>query len=359
MADKKHLAQLKLGVISWNEWVRTIRATRRGVGGVRHEGARIGVSSFWADLSEADLSQHDLYQGRPGAGFSGIDLIGANLRDSNLQGTNLAWANLTGATLSGADLEEATLASANLSGSNLSKANLKRTNIAGAKLLMANMRGADLTNSNLYETQFVDTDLTEAVGLESCRFSGPSTLDHRTILNYARLPEGFLCGCGLPDSLIKKIPELRGDTDYHSCFISYSSADRLFVKKLYTDLQASGVRCWFAPEDLKIGDKIWDAIDGAVESYDKLLLVLSESSIRSEWVEDEVNKAFSVERKSGTVVLFPIRIDNSVMVRKEPWAVKLKDSRNIGNFTNYEDEYTYRDMFIHLLRDLRRVTPRS
>jgi hypothetical protein len=42
---------------------------------------------------------------------------------------------------------------------------------------------------------------------------------------------------------------------------------------------------------------------------DKVLLILSEHSIKSDWVEDEVTTAFEEERKrGGQPVLFPIRL---------------------------------------------------
>src|SRR5215207_600034 len=40
--------------------------------------------------------------------------------------------------------------------------------------------------------------------------------------------------------------------EFYSCFISYSSKDQDFAERLHVDLQNNGVRCWFAPEDLKI-----------------------------------------------------------------------------------------------------------
>jgi CRISPR/Cas system-associated endonuclease Cas1 len=39
-----------------------------------------------------------------------------------------------------------------------------------------------------------------------------------------------------------------------------------------------------------------DTIDEEIKLRDKLLLILSENSIASDWVEDEVNKAFAEER---------------------------------------------------------------
>src|SRR5947209_8656511 len=37
-----------------------------------------------------------------------------------------------------------------------------------------------------------------------------------------------------------------------SCFISYSSQDHAFAEQLHTDLERHGVKCWFAPHDMKI-----------------------------------------------------------------------------------------------------------
>jgi hypothetical protein len=55
----------------------------------------------------------------------------------------------------------------------------------------------------------------------------------------------------------------------------------LAAKRLHADLQAEGVRCWFALEDMKIGDRIRQRIDEAIHLQDKLLLLLSEHSIES------------------------------------------------------------------------------
>ena len=44
-------------------------------------------------------------------------------------------------------------------------------------------------------------------------------------------------------------------------FISYSSSDNDFAHRLYDDLQGRDVRCWFAPEDMKIGDRTRQRIE--------------------------------------------------------------------------------------------------
>jgi hypothetical protein len=132
----------------------------------------------------------------------------------------------------------------------------------------------------------------------------------------------------------------------------------VFVERLHANMQNRGVRCWFAPHGLPIGAKTWDAIDQAIRFRDKLLVVLLKASIESDWVEDEVTKAFAEERSRNTTVLFPIRIDDAVMSTAEPWAVKLRDQRNIGNFRQWNEPGEYQKSLDRLLRDLKRSADR-
>jgi hypothetical protein len=112
-------------------------------------------------------------------------------------------------------------------------------------------------------------------------------------------------------------------------------------------------RLRFAPHDLPIGAKTLDAIDEAIRLRDKLLVILSKASIDSDWVEDEVNKAYAEERERKQTVLFPIRIDDAVMTTPEPWARKLRDQRNIGDFLQWEKPLEYQKSLKRLLRHLK------
>jgi hypothetical protein len=51
------------------------------------------------------------------------------------------------------------------------------------------------------------------------------------------------------------------------------------------------LRVWFAPEDIQGGKKLHQQIERAIQVHDRLLLVLSESSIHSEWVITEIRNA--------------------------------------------------------------------
>jgi uncharacterized protein YjbI with pentapeptide repeats len=277
------------------------------------------------------------------------DLSGADLSMANLSGANLSRADLSGANLSEADLSWADLSVANLSGANLSEADLRWADLSGADLREANLSGA-----MLLETIFADVHLTGTKGLNACRHAGPSSIDFRTLSKSRNLPLSFLRGCGLPDTLVEYLPSLFRDAiRFYSCFISYSAKDQMFADRLHADLQNKGVRCWFAPHDLRIGAKTWDAIDEGIRLRDKLLVILSEGSIASDWVEDEVNKAYAEERERKETVLFPIRIDDIVMTTPEPWARKLRDQRNIGDFRQWKKPAEYQKSLERLLRDLK------
>jgi TIR domain/Pentapeptide repeats (8 copies) len=335
MADEKLVAILRQGATEWN---RSLKRPNRD-----------SIDLSWANLRGADLIAAKL----GGADLSAVDLTKANLSAADLTKANLSGANLSGAELGGADFITAHLSGADLSGADLGGANLIGANLIGADLFWANLSGANFHEVFLHETVLADVDLSAVTGLETCRHVGPSIIDHRTLQRSGRLPLAFLRGVGLPESFINYLPSLLNQPiQMYSCFISYSSKDQDFAERLHADLQNNGVRCWFAPHDLAIGAKTWDAIDEEIRLRDKLLLILSENSIASDWVEDEVNKAFAEERDRKQLVLFPVRIDDTVMTTSEPWARKLRDDRNIGDFRKWKDHDAYQKALERLLRDL-------
>lgn len=202
---------------------------------------------------------------------------------------------------------------------------------------------------------FGDVDLSGVIGLDTILHKGPSTIGIDTIyISKGKIPEAFLRGCGVPDNFITYMNSLTEQAiQFYSCFISYSSKDRDFAERLHADLQNKGVRCWFAPEDLKIGDRIRDRIDESIRLRDKLLLVLTESSIASDWVEHEVESALEEEKQRGRTILFPIRLDDAVMGSSKAWAALIRRTRHVGDFTHWKDHDSYQKSFDRLLRDLK------
>lgn len=377
MANPEHVEILKQGVEVWNKWRRGNSDQVPDLSRVEVHGLYLGRANFeGADLSNAYFIKANL----AGASLSGAsldsavlegaeliaaDLSGANLRAAYFNATDLTGANLeraylyetrlAGAVLQRANLREARLVEADLHDVNLKGALLCGADLWGANLTRAELSGADLSRAAFGDTVFGGTNLKGAVGIETCRHQYPSILDIHTIARSEDLPVSFLRGCGLPDLLIEYIPSLLSKPiQFYSCFISYSSKDHEFAERLHTDLQAKGVRVWFAPHDLAIGAKIRLAIDESIRVHDKLLLVLSEHSVSSQWVEQEVETALAREREpNGKTVLFPVRIDDAVMESKAGWPALLKNTRNVGDFTRWKEHDSYRKAFDRLLRDLK------
>jgi hypothetical protein len=282
--------------------------------------------------------------------FAGLDLSGADLTT-----VDLPEADLSAADLSGAALSRANLSGADLRGADLRGADLGRANLSGANLSMANLNGADLTGAELGFTILAFLDLREVKGLDTVQHTGPSSIGIETIYrSNGEIPEVFLRGAGVPDTFITFAKSLVGKPfDFYSCFISHSSIDQEFTERLHADLQAKGVRCWYAPEDLKIGDKFRTRIDEAIRIHDKLLIILSENSAQSAWVETEVETAFERERREHRTVLFPIRIDNAVEQTDAAWAAEIRRTRHIGDFRNWKHHDSYQRAFERLLRALK------
>ncbi len=255
--------------------------------------------------------------------------------------------------LSFADLSRADLSEANLRGA-LLNADLRGANLSEALLSWANLSGALLS-----ATVLSNVDLSAVKGLEAVSHLSKSYLDIHTLQNsQGKIPDTFLRGVGASDTFIEYAHALFArPLEFYSCFISYSSKDDAFVKRLYADLQSNNVRCWYAPEDLEIGAKIRPRIDESIRLHEKLLLVLSQHSVNSQWVEQEVETALARERKEQKTILFPVRLDQTVMEIEQGWPALIRNTRNIGDFTRWKDHDSYQSAFKRLLRDLKAEKP--
>jgi hypothetical protein len=342
------------GIAEWNR--------RRGKGEQmpRLSGANLSDARLaGVDLSSAALSSAHLV----GADLSGANLSGANLSEADLSGANLRHAifdiaNLFCANFHRAHLRDAWLYRVDLRGANLRGADLRRTILGYVELGDADLTESDLSDARCGRVTFSNVNLSETKGLDLIHHSAPSTVGIDTVFrSKGRIPDAFLRGCGVPESFIQTLPLSLNSMEaiqYYSCFISYSSKDQAFVERLYADLQARGVRTWFDRENIRIGDKLRAGINDAIRVHDKLMLVLSEQSIASDWVEEEVETALERERQDKRTVLFPIRLDDSVMVTPVAWASHVR-RRHIGDFRAWENPCEYQTAFARLLRDLNSI----
>lgn len=381
MANPKHLAMLKKGVAVWNKWkqkdprvgwgLREADLSETNLRKAKLAGANLSRTLFARSLLEdADLRGANLFS----ADLSEALITKANLSSALLTSADLSGADLSGALLGGADLVGADLSGADLTMADFSWAKLHRSNLAKARLVGASLWGADLleatlTGAEVGHTVFGDIDLSAVKGLETVTHNGPSAISVDTIYrSKGNISETFLRGAGVPEDFIIYMKSLASNpVEFYSCFISYSTKDQDFADRLYADLQNKGVRCWFAAHDIQAGKKLHEQIDEAIRLHDKVLLVLSQHSMESEWVRTEISKARKRELSDKRRVLFPIRLSSFEALRD--WecfdADTGKDSAReireyfIPDFSNWKNHDAYKEALNRLITDLKSSDSKS
>jgi uncharacterized protein YjbI with pentapeptide repeats len=411
MANPEHLEILNQGMEVWNKWRDENRELTPDFSGARLSGTRlIGVDFSRADLSRANLcgaylvcanlslSNLSLSNLRR-ADFREADLCGANisqadlnnatllrarLRDVDFRRAGLCGADLRDANLRRADLRGADLQHANLSGVDLTDADLRGANLSDIPLRGANLSGADFRNVKLLKADFTsvvlgsnsfgDTNLGQIKGLETVRHDAPSTIGIDTLYKSGgSIPEVFLRGCGLSDwqiesaklyqtelsneeitNILYRVHDLRAHQaiQISPLFISYSHADSPFIDKVEAHLNKKGVRFWRDVHHSTAG-RLEKQIDHAIRLNPTVLLVLSDHSVRSDWVEHEARLARKLEQETGRDVLCPIALDDSWMTCR--WPERLREQieeYNILDFSNWQDADKMRRMFTRLIEGL-------
>jgi hypothetical protein len=381
MAKKRHIQIIRRGRDAWNEW-RAEHPSLRIMGRSDLSGVDLSyaelptVDFYWTNLKGANLSYADLNQADLGQyDLKDTNIIGASLHVADVKASDLTRADLTGTHLVGADFRFSRFVNANLSHANLRGANLTHTNLTGANLSHADLAGANLNSSTLTDAIFtganiggtilIDNDLSTIQGLESVTHESPSHLGLDTLYKSAgRISVRFLIGCGVPDDFVDFIPSyfgLQQAIQFYSCFISYSSRDEGFAKRLYSRMRDEHLRVWFAPEDVRGGRKLHEQIERAIQVHDRLLIVLSENSMQSEWVITEIRNARKIELEEKRRKLFPIRLVDFEIIRKwkcfdaesgKDLAIEVREYF-IPDFSNWKDHDAFEVSFKRLLRDLK------
>jgi len=349
MANPEHSKLLKQGVSAWNTWRQEHPKIHPNLVDIALRGADLrGVDLQDADIRGADLIETDLSKGK----LKCANLIGATIVRSDLTATNLELADFSWANLHGVNLTRANLSNAGFIATNFHSTILAEANIVGARL---------------QSTVFADIDLSTVKGLISVRHMGPSSVGLDTVLrSKGQIPDQFLREVGVPEELIDIARSIRTGPpiQWHSCFISYSTKDEEFARQLHERMRAANMRVWFAPEDLKGGKKLHEQLFEAIQIYDRLLIVLSEHSIQSEWVMTEIRKARETEKKEKRRKLFPIRLADFETLRDwtcfdadtgKDLAVEVREYF-IPDFSNWKDHDAFESAFARLKKDLEAET---
>jgi len=371
MANEEQLATLRQGVDLWNKW--------------RSENPGIKIDLSGANLSKTNLAGVDFRDAR----LTRVDFQGANLEKARLSLANLSRATLIGASLRQAILKESRLAhtiamkadlrDADLTSSYLHKTILAMADLTGAYLYKTHLSEVYLsdtkfTNTSLADTILGATDLSLAIDLDKTKHHGPSSLGMDTITkSKGKIPESFLRGCGLSNTDIEyaklsnpdlsneeinniqyKIYDLRANqaVQVSPLFISYSHGDSIFVDKLESHLDENGVRFWRDIHDMKAG-RIEAQIDRAISQNRTVLLVLSDHSLSSDWVEHEVRTARGLEKDMERDILCPVALDDSWKSSKWPKRIMEQIMEyNILDFSEWEDDVKFEGMFRRLIDGL-------
>ncbi len=87
-------------------------------------------------------------------------------------------------------------------------------------------------------------------------------------------------------------------------FISYSSADKDAAEAVRASLLSRNIKLWMAPYDIPAGQRYAAVITNAIKECECLLLLLSNQSQASTWVDKELERALTYRKP-----VFPMRID--------------------------------------------------
>ena len=377
MTHLELLTLLDQGVEHWNQWR------------IRHR--QVTVDFRGAQLDHRDLKGIDLSNGN----FGGVTFCNSILDYAHLDGGRFYQTDFSSSSLSHARIRDAVFGNAALQTTQASG-----TDFTGSLFYNCDFTDARLDGSVLWSVMFNDcrftrtrfaeasngdtryycSDISDATDLHSVEHHAPSTIDVETLrLSRGSIPRDFLKGCGFSDfelaivqlwnpelkeaditDIVYDIDRVRGTQPIqkHSVFLSYSHHDRAFVDALQTELDDAGIRCWRDVHDLSAG-RLDKQIDRAIRLNPIVILVLSEHSVRSDWVEWEVSRARELERESQRDVLCPVALDDSWQTSS--WSAPLRaqiSKYNVLNFDDWRDQPTLESLSWRLVRGLHLFYPK-
>lgn len=128
------------------------------------------------------------------------------------------------------------------------------------------------------------------------------------------------------DNIKQYIADMTTPILYYKVFISYSFADKAFVRKMNDALRLKGVSTFLWENDAPGGKSLKKIMSENIEKNDKILFIASENSIKSQACRYELTEGRKKQDKLWKTIFFPIHIDNYLFtVKKED--VRPRDMR--------------------------------
>jgi hypothetical protein len=114
-------------------------------------------------------------------------------------------------------------------------------------------------------------------------------------------------------------------------FVSHSGKDKPFVRKLVEALKKHLLDIWVDEHEIKVGDSLMVKISGALKDVDYLVIVLSQASVSSRWVEQELNAALT-NHISGKGIVLPVLLEDCElpMLLRDRLYVDFRADFNVG-----------------------------
>lgn len=98
-----------------------------------------------------------------------------------------------------------------------------------------------------------------------------------------------------------------------SVFLSHSSKDKFFARKLAEELSKFGIKVWIDEAEMKVGDSLIDKISHAIDKSDYVAAILSNNSVQSNWVKKELHIAMTREIEGRNLTILPILIEQCLI----------------------------------------------
>ena len=120
-------------------------------------------------------------------------------------------------------------------------------------------------------------------------------------------------------------------------FLSHSSKDRLlpenYVEKVMAELDERGIKYWISSKKLKSGDKFGSKINFAVKDCSVFVLFVSQQSLSSPDVKNEMALANKYKKK-----ILPVRIEDFDIMKDPDWEYWFMNCQVEDALTNSEAE---------------------
>jgi hypothetical protein len=94
-------------------------------------------------------------------------------------------------------------------------------------------------------------------------------------------------------------------------FLSHSHADRAIASELAAALKMHGLNVWIDTTEIRAGDSIHERIETGLQAASYLVVLLSEHSLASKWVQREISYAYHRSDQKAQTTIIPVRIDDA------------------------------------------------